>query len=63
MPDISTAIQEFAARLRLPIPERILESMDFVAWVLVALLVMAVMVGISFVLTTRRSFLKPDALA
>ena len=62
MPDISTAIQEFAARLRLPIPERILESMDFVAWVLVALLVMAVMVGISFVLTTRRSFLKPDAL-
>ena len=62
MPDISTIIQEFAARLRLPIPEQILESMDFVAWVLLALLVVAVMVGISFILTTRRSFLKPDAL-
>ena len=62
MPDLSTAIQDFVQRLRLPIPEGVLESTDFVGWVLVALVVVAVAVGISFSLTMRRSFLKPDAL-
>lgn len=62
MPDISTAVQEFVERLRLPIPEGVLESMDFVAWVLVGLVVIAGAVAISFALTMRRSFLKPDAL-
>ncbi len=62
MPDFSTAIQDFVQGLRLPIPAGVLASMDFVGWVLVALVVVAVTVGISFSLTMRRSFLKPDAL-
>jgi hypothetical protein len=62
MPDFSTAFQDFVEQLRLPIPEGVLESMDFVAWVLVALVAVAIAVGVSFSLTMRRSFLKPDAL-
>ncbi len=45
---------------RLPPASRIVESMDPVAWTMVALLIGAVAVGIFFSLSTRRSFLRPD---
>ncbi len=37
-------------------------ALDPVAWVLVTLLFIAVIVGVTFTVTTRRSFLKPDAV-
>lgn len=63
MPDIAIAIQRFleqSAPERLPSLQRILQSMDSVAWLLVALLFSAVVVGIVFSISTRRSFLRPD---
>lgn len=44
----------------LPTFPRVLEAMDPVAWTLVALLALAVVVGIYFTLSTRRSFLYTD---
>ena len=45
-----------------PLPSfpRVLEAMDPVAWTLVALLMLAIVVGIYFTLSTRRSFLYTD---
>lgn len=43
-----------------PAPDRILDAMDPVAWTLVALFGAALLVGIVFTLSTRRSFLRPD---
>ncbi len=43
-----------------PSLERLLEVMDPVAWTLVGLLISAVIVGIFFSVSTRRSFLKAD---
>jgi hypothetical protein len=63
MPDIAGAIQRFFEQFapeRLPSLQRILQSMDPVAWLLVTLLFSAVIVGIVFSVSTRRSFLRPD---
>lgn len=46
----------------LPSGQRILTSMDPVAWLLVTLLGGAVIVGVFFSLTTRRTFLHPDEI-
>src|SRR5690606_8208425 len=46
----------------LPSWQRIVASMDPVAWALVLLLGGAVVVGLFFSLTTRRSFLQPDEI-
>ena len=46
----------------LPSGQRIVASMDPVAWALVLLLGGAVVVGLFFSLTTRRSFLQPDEI-
>ncbi|MBK8046523.1 MAG: hypothetical protein IPK16_04945 [Anaerolineales bacterium] len=65
MPDVSGALQSIWNQLaigRLPSPESIVRSMDPVAWLLTALLVSAVIVGVVFTLSTRRTFLQPDAL-
>jgi hypothetical protein len=56
---IRTFIEGFGA---LPSGQRILASMDPVAWVLVILLGSAVVVGLFFSLTTRRTFLSPDEI-
>lgn len=47
---------------QLPPPAQILESMDAVAWTLVALLTGAVVLGVFLSMSTRRSFLQPDDL-
>ena len=61
MPNLSEAVQRFLEGLGgFPAPDRILQSMDPVAWLLVVLFVGAIFVGVFFSLTTRRSFLKPD---
>ncbi|MEZ4729523.1 MAG: hypothetical protein R3E79_20525 [Caldilineaceae bacterium] len=44
----------------LPTWSRLLEAMDPVAWTLVGLLVLAIVVGIYFTMSTRRSFLHTD---
>lgn len=63
MPNISESIQGFLDRLgvgQFPSPDRIAQSMDPVAWLLLGLLLVAVIVGVFFSFTTRRSFLKPE---
>lgn len=45
-----------------PSADRIVQAMDPVAWTLVALFAVAVVVGVFFSLSTRRSFLRPDEL-
>lgn len=58
-------IREFFGNLggaSLPSGQRILDAMDPIAWTLVALLSAAIVVGIFFTLSTRRSFLKPDEI-
>ncbi len=45
-----------------PSLQRILQAMDPIAWTLVALFVGAIVVGIFFALSTRRSFMRPDDL-
>ncbi|RME60235.1 MAG: hypothetical protein D6790_09645 [Caldilineae bacterium] len=62
MPDPSP-FQEILRRLnleRLPSLERILDSMDPIAWTLLALLVGAVLLGVYFTLSTRFRFRPPD---
>jgi hypothetical protein len=56
---IRTFFEGFGA---LPSGQRVLASMDPVAWILVTLLGGAVVVGVFFSLTTRRSFLSPDEI-
>ena len=63
MPDIAGAIQRYFEQfngVQIPSLERLGQSMDPVAWLLVSLLAGAVVVGIVFSVSTRRSFLKPD---
>lgn len=60
MPDFASLFQEWVSRI--PFPESATTSVDFVGWVLISLVAVAIAVAISFSLTTRRSFLKPDAL-
>jgi len=65
MPDIAGALQRFFEQsngFQFPSPERLVQSMDPVAWLLVALLGGAVVVGVVFSVSTRRSFLKPDEM-
>ncbi|MBW7884227.1 MAG: hypothetical protein H3C34_16610 [Caldilineaceae bacterium] len=54
--------QFFESLLRLPPGARIVESMDPVSWTLVLLLFGAVVIGLFFSLTTRRSFLSPEEI-
>ena len=64
MPNLAEGLQQFLESLnpsRLPSPAAMMQAMDPVAWVLVALLAGAVVVGVVFSVTTRRSFLRPDA--
>ena len=56
---VRTFFEGFGA---LPSGQRILASMDPIAWMLVILLGGAVVVGIFFSLTPRRSFLHPDEI-
>ncbi|MCC6456664.1 MAG: hypothetical protein IT328_17045 [Caldilineaceae bacterium] len=60
MSDFLELLQEWFGGLNLPSLERIGESMDPVAWTLVALLTGGVLLGIFFSLSTRRAFLMPD---
>jgi hypothetical protein len=56
---LRSRIAEFSAG-DFPTLENILAAMDPVAWTLVALFAGAVVVGVVFSLSTRRSFLRPD---
>jgi hypothetical protein len=60
MSELSELLQEWFGGLNLPSLERIGESMDPVAWTLVALLTGGVLLGIFFSFSTRRAFLMPD---
>lgn len=63
MSEVAGAIQRFFEQIApggLPSGQSILASMDPVAWLLVTLLLAAVVVGIVFTVSTRRSFLRPD---
>lgn len=63
MRQITEAVRTFLEGLdALPSVERILASMDPVAWTLVVLLAGAVVAGVFFSLTTRRSFLTADEI-
>lgn len=63
MAQFSEAVRTFFEGLgTLQSGQRILASMDPVAWLLVILLGSAVVVGVFFSLTTRRSFLRPDEI-
>lgn len=65
MPNLFEAIERLLEDWGLknfPTWERILESMDPIAWTLVVLLVGAILLGIYFSISTRRSFLKPDEI-
>jgi hypothetical protein len=66
MQELIDALERFWESLRLdqaPSLGRIMAAMDPVAWTLVALLVVAIVVGIFFSVSTRRSFLKTDEVA
>lgn len=63
MPDSSTPLEDFFSRWNLgtlPSLQRIIDSMDPIAWTLVLLLMGAVVLGIVFTLSTRHTFLKTD---
>src|SRR5215212_4441938 len=60
MSDLLEFLREWFSGLHLPSLARIGESMDPVAWTLVALLAGGVLLGIFFSLSTRRAFLMPD---
>lgn len=63
MPDLGDLLQRWLDAFQLdhfPSLERIVASMDPIAWTLVGLLVGAVVVGVFFSLSTRRAFLSPD---
>lgn len=63
MAQLVEAIRTFFEGLgAMPSGQRILASMDPVAWTLVLLLGGAVIAGLFFSLTTRRSFLRPDEI-
>ena len=63
MPDLAGALQRFFDQLepvQIPSMQRLLQTMDPVAWLLVALMATAVVVGVVLSVSTRRSFLRPD---
>jgi hypothetical protein len=63
MPELGETIERLLEQWNLgPFPslQRIVDSMDWVAWLLVGLLAGAVVLGIYFSLSTRRTFLAPD---
>jgi hypothetical protein len=60
MSELLELSQEWLDGLNLPSFERVVNSMDPVAWTLVALLTGGVLLGIFFSFGTRRAFLMPD---
>ncbi len=63
MPDVAGAVQRFLEQLQTeqtPSLQRIIQSMDAVAWLLVVMMAGALVVGVVLTMSTRRSFLKPD---
>ncbi len=63
MPESSTPFEDLFSRWNLgnlPSLQRIIDSMDPIAWTLVLLLVGAVVLGVVFTLSTRHTFLKTD---
>lgn len=63
MPEFGELLRQWLDQLQLdsfPTLERIVASMDPIAWTLVGLLLGAVVVGVFFSLSTRRAFLSPD---
>ena len=63
MPDIAGAVQRFWEQLQTEQASsvtRLIQSMDPVAWLLVALMAGAMVVGVVLTVSTRRSFLKAD---
>jgi hypothetical protein len=63
MPDLGNSLQQLLDALnpgRIPSLQRIIASMDPVAWTLLALLLGAIGVGLFFGLTSRRSYLHTD---
>jgi hypothetical protein len=60
MEQLLERLQEALQLDRLPPAARIVESMDAVAWTLVALLIGAIVLGIFFSLSSRRTFIRPD---
>lgn len=65
MPNVTEAFQSLLDRLdlnRWPSLARIIDAMDPIAWALVLLLAGAVVLGVFFSLSTRRSFLRPDEI-
>lgn len=63
MPDFAEAWQGLLEQLQIgqaPSLPQLVQSMDFVAWLLVALMAMAVAAGVVLSVSTRRSFLKAD---
>lgn len=63
MADLFERLRSFFAEWEwgvLPTLPRVLEAMDPVAWTLVGLLILAVVVGVYFTASTRRSFLYTD---
>ncbi|MCC9074901.1 hypothetical protein FKZ61_002065 [Litorilinea aerophila] len=65
MPDLFELVQQLLQRWELdqfPSLSRILAAMDPVAWTLIGLLAAAIVLGIFFTLSTRRSFLATDEI-
>ena len=63
MPEIAGAVQRFWEQLQTDqaaSATRLIQSMDPVAWLLVALMAGAMVVGVVLTVSTRRSFLKAD---
>lgn len=63
MPDFNEAWQGLLDQIQtsqLPSLQNLLQSMDAIAWLLVALMTGAVIVGVVLTASTRRSFLKAD---
>lgn len=61
MTELLDALLEWLDLDQLPSAEQILAAMDPVAWTLAGLLVGAILLGIFFSLSTRRTFVPPDA--
>lgn len=65
MPNLTELLQNLLESWeldRVPSVTRIVESMDPIAWTLVGLLLGAVVLGVFFSISTRRSFLVPDEI-
>ncbi|MCB9139204.1 MAG: hypothetical protein H6642_12735 [Caldilineaceae bacterium] len=60
MQELWEALQRALQLDQVPSAARIVDSMDAVAWILVGLLAGAVILGVFFSLSTRRTFTRPD---